>query len=403
MPAFLLHGLGSSMIKSFEGIRGVAALIVALYHLGIGYDYFPFIRNGYLFVDLFFVLSGYVMYAAYASSISTTTDLQSFLIRRIGRLVPLLIFSTICFVLIENMIVLAKHVAISAGYVGILNSPDQLSFAIPRATEILSTLTMTHAMGIFDRLILNTPSWSISVEFYAYVLFGALCVLLSGKRRIIAFAVFACIGAAVSIWASIVVHHCLEQNGCLSLTYDFGFPRALYSFFLGTMLALHQQEKNSDHDYSALQWPALAALSMILLLVDDYPIMSFLFPIFFAFLILSICNDSGPLARLLGTPMLLVLGQRSYSIYLMHMPLLLVFSNLVGRADSFVPRAVLLLSYVTILVVVSGWTYRFVEDPLRIRFNRLASRRRSSQQRNSLYIAELPQSRAVDAEQSERA
>lgn len=391
------------MIKSFEGIRGVAALIVALYHLGIGYDYFPFIRHGYLFVDLFFVLSGYVMYVSYASSISTTTDLRPFLIRRIGRLLPLLIFSTVCFILVENTIVLAKRVAISAGYAGLLNSPDQLAFAVPSTAEIFSTLTLTHAMGVFDRLILNTPSWSISVEFYAYVLFGALCVLLSGKKRIVAFAGFACIGAAISIWASIVVHRCLEQNGCLSLTYDFGFPRALYSFFLGTILAFHQQGKNSDRDYSALQWPALATVLMILLLVDDYPIVSFLFPLVFALLILSICNDAGPLARLLGKPMLLVLGQRSYSIYLMHMPLLLVFSNLVGRADSFGPRVVLLLSYVAILIVVSGWTYRFVEDPLRIRFNRLASRRSTSRQLGPRHISELPQVRAVESERSERA
>lgn len=391
------------MIKSFEGIRGVAALIVALYHLGIGYDYFPFIRHGYLFVDLFFVLSGYVMYASYASSISTTTDLQPFLIRRIGRLVPLLIFSTVCFVLIENTIVLGKRIVISAGYADILNSPDQLAFAVPSTAEILSTLTLTHAMGVFDRLILNTPSWSISVEFYAYVLFGALCVLLSGKKRIVAFGIFACIGAAISIWASIVVHRCLEQNGCLSLTYNFGFPRALYSFFLGAILAFHQQGKSSDRDYSGLQWPALAAVSTILLLVDDYPVVSFLFPLVFAFLILSICNDAGPLAHLLGKPMLLVLGQRSYSIYLMHMPLLLVFSNLVGRADSFGPRAVLLLSYVAILIVVSGWTYRFVEDPLRLRFNRWASRCSAPRERGSLDIGELSKARAVSAERSEGA
>jgi peptidoglycan/LPS O-acetylase OafA/YrhL len=391
------------MIKSFEGIRGVAALVVALYHLGIGYDYFPFIRNGYLFVDLFFVLSGYVMYASYASSISTTRDLQPFLIRRIGRLVPLLIFSTVCFVLVENAIVLAKRLAISAGYTGMLNSPDQIAFAVPSITEVLSTLTLTHAMGIFDRLILNTPSWSISVEFYAYVLFGMLCVLISGKKRIVAFTMFTCVGAAASVWASIVVHRCLEQGGCMSLTYDFGFPRALYSFFLGAILAFHLQGKSRDHDYSALQWPALAAVSMVLLLVDVYPLVSFLFPLVFTFLILSICNDTGPLARLLGKPMLLVLGQRSYSIYLMHMPLLLVFSNLVGRADSSGAKVALLLSYVAILVMVSGWTYRFLEDPLRIRFNRLASRRSSLQQATSLNIGELHQNRPVNVERSERA
>jgi peptidoglycan/LPS O-acetylase OafA/YrhL len=48
------------MIKNFESIRGIAALIVALYHLNIGAAFFPVIRNGHLLVDLFFVLSGFI-------------------------------------------------------------------------------------------------------------------------------------------------------------------------------------------------------------------------------------------------------------------------------------------------------------------------------------------------------
>jgi peptidoglycan/LPS O-acetylase OafA/YrhL len=59
------------MITSFESIRGIAALVVALYHLNIGSEYLSILRNGYLFVDLFLVLSRFIMGSAYESKLGT--------------------------------------------------------------------------------------------------------------------------------------------------------------------------------------------------------------------------------------------------------------------------------------------------------------------------------------------
>jgi peptidoglycan/LPS O-acetylase OafA/YrhL len=68
-----------------------------------------------------------------------------------------------------------------------------------------------------------------------------------------------------------------------------------------------------------------------------------------------------------------LLGERSYSIYLMHMQLLL-FENAANRADGIVSNAIVLLLYVVVLIVVSGWTYKFIESPFRSAFNRIAER-----------------------------
>src|SRR5690606_296841 len=140
---------------ALEGGRGAAALIVALYHLGIGTEQFGFIRNGYVFVDLFFVLSGFVIAAAYLNRLDSGIQLRSFFVRRFGRLFPLLMFSTIVFVLIENGIVLAKRIAANNGYADALHNPDALAFSFPTISEALATLTMTHSLGLFDELILN--------------------------------------------------------------------------------------------------------------------------------------------------------------------------------------------------------------------------------------------------------
>jgi peptidoglycan/LPS O-acetylase OafA/YrhL len=360
------------MIKSLEGGRGIAALIVALYHLKIGADYFSVIRNGYLFVDLFFVLSGFVICAAYSNRMKTAGDFRSFLIRRIGRLLPLLLFSTIVYLVCANAIVLAKEIALSLGYANVLHHPGTVAYVIPSTAETLSTVTLTHGMGLFDHLILNTPSWSISTEFYTYILFAVVCLLIAGRVRLTAFAVLSAIGGAVSVLASIHVHQCLAQGGCLSVTYDFGYARTVFSFFLGA-LTWHAS-RHIKFNSNKVQVAGAIALVLVFSLVDTYPAVSFAFPFVFAILILSLRADNGWLAGVFASKPFQVLGERSYSIYLLHMPLVLFFENIAKRADGVFAGTIVTLTYAAVLVVISGWTYRLIEDPFRAMFNRIAAR-----------------------------
>lgn len=359
------------MIYALEGGRGAAALIVALYHLGIGTEQFGFIRNGYVFVDLFFVLSGFVIAAAYLNRLDSGIQLRSFFIRRFGRLFPLLIFSTIVFILIENAIILAKRIAASNGYADALHNPDALAYAFPSVSEAFATLTMTHSLGLFDELILNTPSWSISTEFYTYLLFAVVCFLLAGRLRLLSFVVLSAGAFAITVWSSVTIHDCLNRGGCLSVTYDYGFPRTVFSFFLGALVFLASHRLRFDT--RLLQGVGLVLLALLFSFVDDNPALAFAFPFVFSILIIACCQDSGPLAAILNMRYLQMLGQRSYSIYLLHMPLILIFGNIAKRVDNLWSALAVVIVYVVTLVVISGWTYRFVEDPLRVRFNRLAT------------------------------
>ncbi|HVL75323.1 MAG TPA: acyltransferase [Noviherbaspirillum sp.] len=361
------------MIRSLEGMRGIAALIVALYHLGIGAQHVAVIRNGYLFVDLFFVLSGFIMCAAYGRRLTGGEDLRVFLIRRIGRLFPLLVFSTLAFILAANAVVFAKRLLLERGYGAMLHNPDGLQWVIPTASEILATVTLTHSMGVFDDLILNTPSWSISVEFWAYVLFALLCLGLTGRNRLMMFGAVSVVAAVITVWASVTVHQCLVQRGCLSLTYDFGFPRAVFSFFLGALAFYASRHVRGMH--GMLQAASLVLLAVVFLVVDHAPGIAFILPLVFALLILSVCSDEGPMSSLLRPRFFQLLGLWSYSIYLMHMPLLLFFENLSRRFDGLFGGIAVMASFVAVLLAVSAWTYRYVEDPMRAWFNRMAVRR----------------------------
>ncbi len=369
------------MIKSLEGGRGLAALIVALYHLKIGTADWSVLRNGYLFVDLFFVLSGFVICAAYANRMTSGTDFRAFVIRRTGRLLPLLLFSTLFFIVVQNGIVLAKRVAAAAGYGTVLGSPGALDFAVPDPVQLLAVATFTHGMGLFDDLILNTPSWSISTEFFTYLLFAVSCLLVRGPARLALFALLSVAGLVISVWASITIHDCLVKGGCLSLTYDFGFPRSVFSFFLG---ALCWHFCRTDRVTAALQKRApesllalvgITLLVALLALVDRQPAWAFAFPFVFALLICGVCTDRGWLAEGLKTRPLQILGERSYSIYLLHMPLVMVFENLARRVESPALRLTVLVFFVATLLVLSGWTYRFIEQPFRDMFNRWAGRK----------------------------
>jgi peptidoglycan/LPS O-acetylase OafA/YrhL len=311
-----------------------------------------------------------VMCASYRTRLTTIADFRPFLVRRIGRLLPLLAFSTIVFVLIANLIVLAKKLALAHGYGGFLNNPDALHYLVPSVKELLSTLTFTHSLGLFDHLILNTPTWSISTEFYTYFLFAAICLFLPRRAAIYAFAVLCIGGLLASAWVSTNVHNCEAEGGCLGLTYDFGFLRCAYSFFLGTLV--YYSSRRFRFKPLALQLVALVALFTAFNVIDFEPLAAFAFPLAFAVLVLAICQDNGPLASLLKAKPFQLLGRRSYSIYLMHMPLLLIFQNFANRAHSVTASGIVVASYVTVLVVVAGWTYRHVENPLRIFFNRHA-------------------------------
>jgi peptidoglycan/LPS O-acetylase OafA/YrhL len=364
----------AGVILSFEGARGAAAMLVALFHLGLGEPPILHIRAGYLFVDLFFVLSGFLICMSYEGKLGVRPSaLPNFLVRRIGRLLPLLLFATLAYVLMLNAGVFA-HRLLDDG----TGAPRY--YIRPQPLELLATLTMTHSLGLFDHVILNYAAWSISTEFYAYLAFAALCLLLRGPARFPGFACMSLLAYAVSIWASVQAHGCLKWGGCMDLTFDYGYWRCLAGFFLGAALSYLPIRRAARAGLAGLAGLALAqalsllALVAMFLLAPRMPAVALAAPLLFGLLLLSIRADAGPLARLLGTAPLQMLGRYSYSIYLMHPVILLGWNAGRAHAAGSMGRVLFIAGYVAVVLVVSSWTFRLVEDPMRRRFNRFAAR-----------------------------
>src|SRR5271163_282350 len=116
--------------RVLDAWRGVAALLVALFHLNLYSPVYAldFIRNAYLFVDFFFVLSGFVITHAYADRMATIEGVATFAVRRFNRLWPLHAVVILAFVLVE----LAKAMAASRG----------ISFAAPPFTDATSSAAL---------------------------------------------------------------------------------------------------------------------------------------------------------------------------------------------------------------------------------------------------------------------
>lgn len=166
-------------VEELESIRGLAALLIVLFHIPSWnahfYDY-NFIRNGYLMVELFFVLSGYVIYSAYSNKISNKIELLRFQFLRFGRLYPVHLLYLGIFLFVE----VVKYIA--QNKFGIF-SPNTQAFRENNLIALIQNIFLLQAIGpTGNATTFNYPSWSISVEFYTYLLFG-LIVLLSNKIK----------------------------------------------------------------------------------------------------------------------------------------------------------------------------------------------------------------------------
>lgn len=361
--------MSRSRVDELESIRGLAALLVVFHHFPKWNSILdtPFINNSYLMVEIFFVLSGFVIYNAYADSIRNRRDLLRFQFLRLGRLYPVHLIFFLAFFLVE----IAKYVAASK-----FGAADIRSTAFDKNSlqAAVQQLFLVHALiPNNDVLTFNGPAWSISVELAAYVVFGAL-VLLAGRWR---DAVFGLIAAAALL--ALVVDPTSGMSYLL---------RCLAGFFMGCLTA---RVANS----SAVQLPAhlsslaLAAIA-VFIAVKETNHLDYLVYFLAVFLILAVVrSNGGGASALLRAKPLLYLGKISYSVYMSHFIVMwavaLVFKRVLHRPEVTSPmgRYVLQLTVSEVIVgcaitllavfVVSHLTYNFIEKPFRERSRRIAS------------------------------
>lgn len=359
-----------------DSVRGIAALSVVIHHVVISKTVvaafpqkawidFPFFHNAWLFVDLFFVLSGMVISLNYAMSDFGGFSLRDFVIRRLARIYPLHIVTLAAMLMLR----LARLGLVAIGILAVVPVDVEVNTAYSFFLNVL----LLHSMGFLGHLSWNGPSWSISTEFYTYLLFGVLLLWAQflGSRRL-----FYATSAILVIGSALLIAFGLGKQS-LDFHTDFGFLRCVLSFFIGVLtvkIASGVPPTALRLAPSMLQIGALLAGVLIVCLVGSYPAISFAAPFVFAVLLGSLKAFPGawPLPGLLAAGPLVWLGKRSYSIYMVH-AIVLVLAEYAIRAagprpiialDSMVDgaAATLLVALVVAgVLVLSDFTYKHVE------------------------------------------
>jgi peptidoglycan/LPS O-acetylase OafA/YrhL len=353
-----------------ESIRGLAALLIVLFHTPIWNQIFnlEIIRNGYLMVELFFVLSGFVIYNAYSEKINESKDLIRFQFLRFGRLYPVHLLFLLVFVSIDTV----KYIALQKYGLASFNTP---AFHDNNLTAFLQQLFLIQAIGPTGNAItFNAPAWSISVEFFTYIIFG-LVVLLLPRFKIQAFALIFI--ASVTLSES---GHANEFNEIIKCT---------TGFFLGCLAAYSKKK-------SSLTLPAytpLIAITLLLSYLMFKPSHEYDVAIYFltAFLIFSLVSSKHNLVNtFLSLKTLTWLGTISYSLYMSHFAVLWVINQTIRfvlkKPEAIVdghstpqmsaPEAALgFLLVIVISLIVSSIVYKYIENPLREKSRNFAFRK----------------------------
>jgi peptidoglycan/LPS O-acetylase OafA/YrhL len=313
---------GKKHFRVLDSWRGIAALLVALFHLNLYSVIYSldFVRNAYLFVDFFFVLSGFVITYSYADRLKSFNDLGSFAIRRFARLWPLHVVVLSAFLVVES----SKAVLAARG----------ASFYLPpfTGTNSLDTIPINlvfgQSFGLVQHLTWNAPSWSICAEFWTYLVFGIVLVISSTwlmRSRLAASGLISLI-----LVGSILSLVLFAPHG-IDVSYDLGFVRCLYGFFIGHLTyRLYQVTPKAVVDSRLVEWAMLIVIVEFVSLAgrSEY---SLLAPLVFAAAVFVFAFEAGPVSRLMSNGVNDWLGKISYSIYMWQA---FVIFNFVDRSIS---------------------------------------------------------------------
>ncbi|MBZ9722854.1 acyltransferase [Mesorhizobium sp. CO1-1-11] len=381
--------IAGDRFRVLDSWRGICALLVALFHFPTAstISQSSFIGSSYLFVDFFFVLSGFVIASSYADRLGRTQEVCRFVLVRFGRIYPLHLVMIAAFAAFEllRLVLPQLHGTGAAPFTG---GFDLRSLA--------ANLLLLQGVGFEDRLTWNAPSWSISAEFFAYLLFAGV-LFIAGARAWI-WLVAAAVTAPLFL-LGFSTHH-------MDVSYDFGFIRCLYGFSLGALLAWFQHDSIAGArqvlaaNGPRMSWTVAEIVMVVVIALfvslagdNDAGIAA---PLVFALALFLFAHEGGWISALLRTPLMLTLGALSYSIYMVHIFVQARLINVAGLVErklglGLVGDIVLrgepatgfgagwtgTVAIVVMLLTTIGvsWiTWRFVEMPAMAWFRRLSKR-----------------------------
>ena len=348
-------------ITGLDGIRAIAVIMVLAYHLKLA-----LFKSGFLGVTVFFVLSGYLITGILISEVEEegTIDLKNFWLRRIRRLVPAVMSMAVVIIFVSTVV---NRVIFTKGCKDFLASV----LGFNNWWQIFNKVSYFEAAGVPSPF---THCWSLAIEtqfylIYPLILLGIYKLVKSREegraKRGLLFAGVTLLLALISVILMIVL---FDPQQDASRVY-YGTDTRAFSLLFGALLAILWDYRMVPRRLSASVNMVLGSVSFAVLLVMTIAINGssnfwyrggqFVGTILTVLVIYTVLGRKTWLSRFLSNPVLKWIGDRSYSIYLWHYPIILLISKGI-KASWWITLIEIVLS-----VVLAELSYRFIETPIR--------------------------------------
>jgi peptidoglycan/LPS O-acetylase OafA/YrhL len=333
------------MIPGLTGLRGVAALWVVLLHMAGGESHILFVRNGALGVDVFFILSGFVLSYVYADKLTPVdfNGYRTFLRARLARIYPLHVFM---------LALIGLSVLVLPGFAsGHPQTGQRFSFG-----AFIASLLLIQNWFYWLPTCWNAPAWSLSAEWFAYITFP-ITICLTQRWRTVALPLFLTAALLAALIAALIWRGVQDTD----VTGTPGMVRMLFEFASGCLL--FRAVANGLKPLPKLADAGAVSMLLVSLLWQD---VIFLALPAIALIILSAAQNEGPIARALSMRPVVILGEISFSLYMVHWMILNVANWMIrnlelNSAETAILNATLLLT----VIGTSVLSYRLIELPAR--------------------------------------
>ena len=355
--------VGVRHISSIDGLRAIAVTAVVLYHLGISW-----IPGGFLGVDLFFVISGYVITRLILDSInqSSALDLRAFYAARLRRIYPGFIFMVICTIIFIG--VWAPE--------AIKRFLSDLPYAL---TGTINWFLVARHQDYFEaigRPPLLQHTWSLAVELQFYLIWPIILLTVLkyfGKKNIARIALLIAVISGVTLF---LVSLRLDQSNAQQISHIyFGTDTHSLGLFLGSALAVSWIPQNLSADIAKRAQDVIDGIGVVGLLgliatflfIDEanaglYRIAFPLAGIFGCLVIISLVHPASRFAPMISSAPFRWIGQRSYGIYIWHW---VIFQVTRPSVDLTGESWALYLARVLLVLALADISLRWVEIPFR--------------------------------------
>lgn len=348
-------------ITGLDGIRAIAVIMVLAYHLKLA-----LFKSGFLGVTVFFVLSGYLITGILISEVEEegTIDLKNFWLRRIRRLVPAVMSMAVVIIFVSAVV---NRVIFTKGCKDFLASV----LGFNNWWQIFNKVSYFEAAGVPSPF---THCWSLAIEtqfylIYPLILLGIYKLAKSrGEGRAKRGLLFAGITLLLALISVILMIVLFDPQQDASRVY-YGTDTRAFSLLFGALLAILWDYRMVPRRLSASVNMVLDSVSFAVLLVMTIAINGssnfwyrggqFVGTILTVLVIYTVLGRKTWLSRFLSNPVLKWIGDRSYSIYLWHYPIILLISKGI-KASWWITLIEIVLS-----VVLAELSYRFIETPIR--------------------------------------